>query len=89
MLQLLIWMAMGEYEIVIKRQTKSIDNSFGGGMNVEDPETAWANGSAFLEAYDLTTGAFMWRVVLGPNIRQGTHYIPLLCMIWMVMVELN
>ena len=66
----------GEYEIVIKRQTKSIDNSFGGGMNVEDPETAWANGSAFLEAYDLTTGAFMWRVVLGPNIRQGTHYIP-------------
>lgn len=65
----------GEYEIVIKRQTKSIDNSYGGGLDIEEPEDAWAEGSALLEAYKMN-GAFMWRVVLGPNIRQGTHYIP-------------
>lgn len=55
----------GQYEIVVKRQTTSIDNaSFG-----------FAPGSALLEAYRLDNGAFMWRVELGPNIRQGTHYI--------------
>lgn len=55
----------GQYEIVVKRQTASIDNaSFG-----------FAPGSALLEAYRLDNGAFMWRVELGPNIRQGTHYI--------------
>jgi rhamnogalacturonan endolyase len=55
----------GKYEIVVKRQTASIDNASKG----------FAYGSALLEAYRLDNGAFMWRVELGPNIRQGTHYI--------------
>ena len=55
----------GQYEIVVKRQTMSIDNASPG----------FAPGSALLEAYRLDNGAFMWRVELGPNIRQGTHYI--------------
>lgn len=55
----------GKYEIIVKRQTASIDNANPG----------FAYGSALLEAYRLDNGAFMWRVELGPNIRQGTHYI--------------
>lgn len=65
----------GKYEIVVKRQTKSIDNSKGGGSKAKKKEDAWTEGSALLEAYKLD-GKFMWRVILGPNIRQGTHYIP-------------
>lgn len=56
----------GEYEIVVKRETASIDNSY----------TGVAEGSCLLEAYRLDNGAFLWRIDLGPNIRQGTHYTP-------------
>lgn len=56
----------GQYEIVVKRQTVSLDPANKG----------LAAGSCLLEAYRLDNGAFMWRVDLGPNIRQGTHYIP-------------
>lgn len=56
----------GEYEIVIKRETTSIDNSY----------TGLAEGSCLLEAYRLSNGAFMWRIDLGINIRQGSHYTP-------------
>ena len=55
----------GEYEIVIKRHTESIDNA----------KSGLAEGSCLLEAYRLN-GTFMWRIDLGPNIRQGTHYTP-------------
>lgn len=55
----------GEYEIVIKRHTESIDNA----------KSGLAEGSCLLEAYRLN-GTFMWRIDLGPNIRPGTHYTP-------------
>lgn len=56
----------GQYEIVVKRQTYSWDPANAG----------YLPGTCLLEAYRLDNGAFMWRVDLGPNIRQGTHYNP-------------
>lgn len=53
----------GEYELVIKRDNGGHDNAFRG----------LSRGTTYLEAYKLN-GTFMWRVDLGPNIRQGAHY---------------
>jgi rhamnogalacturonan endolyase len=52
----------GEYEIVLKREDGSRDNSRGG-----------STGSTTLEAYTLD-GTFMWKIDLGRNIRGGAHY---------------
>lgn len=52
----------GEYEIVLKREEGSRDNSQGG-----------FTGSTTLEAYK-TDGTFMWVIDLGRNIRGGAHY---------------
>jgi rhamnogalacturonan endolyase len=54
-----------EYEIVLKREVQPMDPSSSG----------VCRGSCLLEAYKLN-GAFLWRVDLGPNIRQGPHYNP-------------
>ena len=55
----------GEYEIVLKRSVVNHDNT----AKTVDP------GSCLLEAYKLN-GAFLWRIDLGINIRQGPHYTP-------------
>jgi len=52
----------GEYEIVLKREDGSRDNSRGG-----------TTGSTTLEAYTLD-GRFMLKIDLGRNIRGGAHY---------------
>lgn len=54
----------GEYEIIIKREMRPRDNSQPG-----------FTGQTKLEAYKLN-GAFLWRIDLGKNIREGAHYIP-------------
>jgi rhamnogalacturonan endolyase len=56
----------GEYEIVLKQEQRPRDNSHRG-----------ATGETKLEAYKLN-GTFLWRINLGPNIREGAHYIPFL-----------
>lgn len=56
----------GIYEIVIKQEMRPRDNSQRG-----------ATGQTKLEAYTLT-GHFLWRIDLGPNIREGAHYMPFL-----------
>ena len=53
----------GEYEIVMKLETRTFDNSRGG----------WSDESTMIDAYKLD-GTFMWRVDLGVNIRSGAHY---------------
>lgn len=53
----------GDYELVIKRENGGFDNSHRG----------LCHGTTLLEAYELN-GTFLWRVDLGPNIRQGAHY---------------
>ncbi len=57
----------GELELVIVRD---IDTRDPGGEGWTGPET----GSTLYEAYDITTGAFLWRVDTGINILQGDHY---------------
>ena len=57
----------GEYEIVVKMETRSYDNSRGG----------ICEEGNLLDAYELD-GTFMWRVDLGINIRQGAHYTQLM-----------
>ncbi len=52
----------GEYEIVIKQEMHGRDNSHSG-----------FTGQTKLEAYTLK-GDFLWRIDLGPNIREGAHY---------------
>ena len=52
----------GEYEIVVKQEMRGRDNSQSG-----------TTGQTKLEAYDMD-GAFMWRIDLGRNIREGAHY---------------
>jgi rhamnogalacturonan endolyase len=52
----------GEYEIVLKREDGTRDNSRGG-----------FTGSTTLEAYKLD-GTFLWQIDLGKNIRGGAHY---------------
>ena len=54
----------GEYELVIKRESRSHDNSHRG---ITDP--------TYIEAYKLD-GSFLWRINLGINIRSGAHYTP-------------
>ena len=53
----------GEYELVVKMETRTYDNSRGGIC----PE------GNLIDAYKLD-GTFLWRVDLGINIRQGAHY---------------
>lgn len=53
----------GEYELVVKLETRTYDNSRGG----------ICEEGNLLDAYKLD-GTFMWRVDLGINIRQGAHY---------------
>ncbi len=53
----------GEYEIVVKLETRTYDNSRAG----------ICNEGLLIDAYKLD-GTFMWRVDLGLNIRQGAHY---------------
>src|SRR5574344_778742 len=53
----------GEYEIVVKLETRTYDNSQKGIC----PE------GSLIDAYKLD-GTFLWRVDLGINIRQGAHY---------------
>ena len=53
----------GEYEIILKQEVRPYDNSHSG----------VARGTTKLEAYKLD-GTFMWRIDLGPNIREGAHY---------------
>jgi rhamnogalacturonan endolyase len=52
----------GQYEIVLKREDGSQDNSRTG-----------VTGSTTLEAYALD-GTFMWKIDLGKHIRGGAHY---------------
>jgi rhamnogalacturonan endolyase len=52
----------GEYEIVLKQEQRPRDNSQKG-------ET----GRTKLEAYKLD-GTLLWRIDLGPNVREGAHY---------------
>jgi rhamnogalacturonan endolyase len=52
----------GQYEIIIKRENRPMDNSHAG-----------VTGQTKLEAYKLD-GTFMWRIDLGKNIREGAHY---------------
>ena len=56
----------GEYEIVFKRETQGYDNSHKG----------LCREPLLIEAYRLN-GEFMWRIDMGPNIRQGAHYTQL------------
>lgn len=56
----------GEYEIVIKRETRGFDNAHRG----------LCGAGTLIEAYKLD-GTFLWRVDLGENIRQGAHYTQL------------
>ena len=53
----------GEYEIVVKLETRTYDNSRAG----------ICNEGLLIDAYKLD-GTFLWRVDLGLNIRQGAHY---------------
>ena len=53
----------GEYEIVVKQVRREYDNS----------QRGVCTGTIKLEAYKLD-GTFMWRIDLGPNIREGAHY---------------
>ena len=54
----------GDYELVLIRTVSSFD----------DPKSDVLVGTCLLEAYELTSGTFLWRVNLGPNICQGPHY---------------
>lgn len=54
----------GTYDVVIKQEMRPRDNSQRG-----------PTGQTKLEAYTLT-GRFLWRIDLGPNIREGAHYTP-------------
>ena len=54
----------GTYEIVVKQEMRPRDNSQKG-----------RTGQTKLEAYALD-GRFLWRIDLGPNIREGAHYTP-------------
>ena len=56
----------GDYEIVLKQEMRPRDNSQRG-----------TTGTTKLEAYTLE-GAFLWRIDLGRNIREGAHYTPFL-----------
>lgn len=56
----------GEYEIVVKRETRGFDNAHNG----------LCGEGCLIEAYKLD-GTFLWRVDLGENIRQGAHYTQL------------
>ena len=56
----------GTYEIVLKQEMRGRDNSQRG-----------RTGQTKLEAYRLD-GTFLWRIDLGPNIREGAHYTPFL-----------
>ena len=53
----------GAYELVVKLETRTFDNSRSG----------ICNEGCLIDAYKLD-GTFMWRVDLGINIRQGAHY---------------
>jgi rhamnogalacturonan endolyase len=55
----------GEYEIIIKQEMRGYDNS----------QRGVCPGTTKLEAYRLD-GAFLWRIDLGKNIREGAHYTP-------------
>lgn len=52
----------GDYEIVLKQEMRPRDNARPG-----------RTGETKLEAYTLE-GAFLWRINLGKNIREGAHY---------------
>ncbi|MGQ9913131.1 MAG: rhamnogalacturonan lyase [Thermogutta sp.] len=54
----------GTYDVVIKQEMRPRDNSQRG-----------PTGQTKLEAYTLT-GRYLWRIDLGPNIREGAHYTP-------------
>ena len=56
----------GRYDLVVKQEQRPRDNSRAG-----------ATGETKLEAYTLD-GAFLWRINLGKNIREGAHYTPFL-----------
>ena len=58
----------GEYELVIRREVDDRDPG---------PDGTWQGpsvGSTLFEAYDIATGAFLWRVDVGINVPQGNHY---------------
>lgn len=52
----------GEYEIIVHQAGRSIDTP-----------SAGFSGIPVFEAYRMD-GKFLWRIVLGPNIREGAHY---------------
>ncbi len=52
----------GEYELVVKWAANPLDNSISG-----------ITGNVLLDAYKLD-GTQLWRIDLGPNIREGSHY---------------
>ena len=55
----------GEYEIIVKQELRGFDNS----------QRGVCPGTTKLEAYKLD-GTLLWRVDLGPNVREGAHYTP-------------
>ncbi len=57
----------GEYELVIRRE---VDDRDPGGDSWYGNE----KGSTLFEAYDIATGAFLWRIDIGINVPQGGHY---------------
>lgn len=57
----------GRYEVVVKQVLRGFDNS----------QRGVCPGTTKLEAYTLD-GELLWRIDLGPNIREGAHYTPFL-----------
>jgi len=53
----------GEYEIIVKWEVLPYDNAKAG----------IADGTTKIDTYKLD-GTFLWRIDLGPNIREGEHY---------------
>lgn len=53
----------GDYEIILKWDCNAQDNS-----------NAGVTGNVLLDAYDMETKEFLWRIDLGRNIRGGAHY---------------
>lgn len=53
----------GDYEIILKWDCNAQDNSNSG-----------YTGNVLLDAYDMETKEFLWRIDLGRNIRGGAHY---------------
>jgi rhamnogalacturonan endolyase len=57
----------GEYEIIVKWTSRAEDNSIDG-----------VTDNTYVDAYRLSNRGRLWRINLGPNIRSGGHYTPII-----------